>query len=67
MHDDISLFTCKSPDQATHKVGCPPGDFIMVTFIFLQGLCGCVWVFRIMIGDRTDTTVRALSNEILQL
>ena len=29
--------------QATHKVGCQPGDCIMVTLIFLRGLCGYVW------------------------
>ena len=31
--------------QATHKVGCQPGDCIyMVTSIFPRGLCGYVWV-----------------------
>ena len=31
--------------QATHKVGCRPGDCIcMVTLIFPRGLCGYVWV-----------------------
>ena len=33
--------------QATHKVGCQSGDYIinlhMVTLIFLMGLCGYVW------------------------
>ena len=29
--------------QATHKVGCQPGD-CMFTLIFLWGLCGHVWV-----------------------
>ena len=28
--------------QATHKVGCEPGDLHMVMLIFFMGLCGYV-------------------------
>ena len=34
---------CKSPDQATRKVGCQSGDCIWLLVIFLRDLCGYVW------------------------
>ena len=58
-HTFSKLANHQSRHQATHKVGCQPGDcIIMATSIFLKGLCRYVWVNMLIYHSRGDPTFR---------
>ena len=46
-HTFYKLANQQTRHQATHKMGCQPGDFAYGYFIFLRGLCGTYSVMEV--------------------